>query len=97
MSGMPVPEPRRIISIVVFPGFVEFWSQYGKFSITPGCIRKIPLNPPLQKGKGIGVPGLIEMLRNMRASVLYVEGTFLVNILLLISVTSQKIGANPLA
>ena len=29
----------------------------------PGCIRKIPLNPPLQKGEAFGMPGLIEMLR----------------------------------
>jgi hypothetical protein len=33
--------------------------EYGKTSITPGCIRKIPLNPPLQKGEAIGMPGLI--------------------------------------
>jgi len=35
------------------------------FSINPGCIRKIPLNPPLQTGEGFGVPGLIEMLQNV--------------------------------
>ena len=35
------------------------------FSITPGCIRKIPLNPPLQKGEEFGVPGLIEMFQNV--------------------------------
>jgi len=34
----------------------------GKFSITPSCIRKIPLNPPLQKGEEVGMPGLIEKL-----------------------------------
>ena len=34
----------------------------GKFSITLGCIRKIPLNPPLQKGEEVGMPGLIEKL-----------------------------------
>ena len=28
-----------------------------------GCINKIPLNPPLQKGGGIGMPGRIEILR----------------------------------
>jgi hypothetical protein len=32
-----------------------------KFSKSPGCIRKIPLNPPLQKGEAIGMPGLIDM------------------------------------
>jgi hypothetical protein len=34
-----------------------------KFSISPGCIRKIPLNPPLQKGEAAGMPGLVDMLR----------------------------------
>ncbi len=34
-----------------------------KFSITPGCIKKIPLNPPLQKGEAVGMPELIEILR----------------------------------
>jgi len=33
-----------------------------KFSISPGCIRKIPLNPPLQKGEAAGMPRLIDML-----------------------------------
>jgi len=33
-----------------------------KFSISPGCIRKIPLNPPLQKGEAAGIPRLIDML-----------------------------------
>jgi len=33
------------------------------FSISPACIRKIPLNPPLQKGEEVGMPGLIEKLR----------------------------------
>ena len=36
--------------------------ELAKFSITPGCIRKIPLNPPLQKGEEVGMPGLIEKL-----------------------------------
>jgi hypothetical protein len=31
-------------------------------SINSGCINKIPLNPPLQKGEAVGMPGLIEML-----------------------------------
>ena len=34
----------------------------GKFSITQGCIKKIPLNPPLQKGEEVGMPGLINKL-----------------------------------
>jgi hypothetical protein len=37
--------------------------EKGKFSISPACIRKIPLNPPLQKGKEVGMPGLIENLQ----------------------------------
>ncbi len=35
---------------------------FSNFSITPGCVRKIPLNPPLQKGEEVGIPGLIEKL-----------------------------------
>ncbi len=31
-----------------------------KFSINSGCIKKIPLNPPLQKGEAVGMPGLFE-------------------------------------
>ena len=34
----------------------------GKFSITQGCIRKIPLNPPLHKGEEVGMPRLINKL-----------------------------------
>jgi hypothetical protein len=30
-----------------------------KFSINSGCIKKIPLNPPLQKGEGSECPDLI--------------------------------------
>jgi hypothetical protein len=37
--------------------------EKSKFSIRPGCIRKIPLNPPLQKGEAVGMRGLIDMLR----------------------------------
>ena len=37
-------------------------AKKGKFSITTGCIKKIPLNPPLQKGEAVGMRGLIEML-----------------------------------
>ena len=33
-----------------------------KFSKSPGYIRKIPLNPPLQKGEAVEIPALIEML-----------------------------------
>ena len=33
------------------------------FSKSPGYIRKIPLNPPLQKGEAVGMPQLIEKLR----------------------------------
>jgi len=40
----------------------EVCSNYSKFSITTGCIRKIPLNPPLQKGEEAGIPRLIEKL-----------------------------------
>jgi hypothetical protein len=36
-----------------------------KFSINSGCNKKIPLLPPLQKGEGFGVPGLIEMLPDL--------------------------------
>ncbi len=28
-----------------------------------GCIKKIPLNPPLQKGEAVELPELIEMLQ----------------------------------
>jgi len=31
-------------------------------------LEKIPLNPPLQKGEAVGMPGLIEMLREMAVS-----------------------------
>ncbi len=42
--------------------FREVIQYLRKFSKSPGCIRKIPLNPPLQKGEAIGMPGLIEKL-----------------------------------
>jgi len=35
--------------------------SFGKFSISPVCIRKIPLNPPLQKGEEVEMHGLIEL------------------------------------
>ena len=41
-----------------------------KFLKSPGCIRKIPLNPPLQKGEAIGMPGLIEILQYFDIGVL---------------------------
>jgi len=34
-----------------------------KFSLNQGYIKKIPLNPPLQKGEAFGMPGFIEMLQ----------------------------------
>jgi len=46
------------------------------FSITPGCIGKIPLNPPSRgasacaaraKGEEVGIPGLIENLQKLLA------------------------------
>ena len=37
-----------------------------KFSISPGYVWKIPLNPPLQKGEAVGMPVLIEMLRSIK-------------------------------
>jgi hypothetical protein len=40
----------------------DFWSVFCKFSKSPDCIRKIPLNPPLQKEEAVGMPGLIEVL-----------------------------------
>ena len=41
---------------------VEFISPGCNFAIYSGCINKIPLNPPLQKGEVVGMLGLIEML-----------------------------------
>jgi len=45
--------------------FVELTEKHFlcKFSISPGCIIKIPLNPPLQKVEVAGMPGLIEKLQ----------------------------------
>ena len=34
----------------------------GKFSLNQGYIKKIPLNPPLQKGEACGMVGFIKML-----------------------------------
>ena len=48
--------------ILIYKAFIK---DYGNISITPGCIRKIPLNPPLQKGEAFGMPGFIEMLQIM--------------------------------
>jgi hypothetical protein len=39
-----------------------------KFSISPGYIRNIPLNPPLQKGETVGIPRLIDMLQECQLS-----------------------------
>ena len=36
-----------------------------KFSLNQGYIKKIPLNPPLQKGEVFGMPGFIEMLPSL--------------------------------
>ena len=41
---------------------VLFAQDLSKFSIRPAESKKIPLNPPLQKGEAIELPGLIEML-----------------------------------
>jgi hypothetical protein len=38
------------------------FSPKGNFSKNPNCIRKIPLNPPLQKREAVGIPELIENL-----------------------------------
>ena len=46
------------------PSYTSSHKKRGKFSINPGLIRKIPLNPPLQKGEEVGMPRLIEMLQN---------------------------------
>ena len=43
---------------------VEWYSD--KFSISPACISKIPLKPPLQKGEEAGIPGLFEKLHIQR-------------------------------
>jgi hypothetical protein len=42
--------------------FKSFRPNLGKFSKSLGYIRKIPLNPPLQKGEAVGMPELIEKL-----------------------------------
>ena len=41
-----------------------------EFSIKSGCIKKIPLNPPLQKGEAVGMHRLIEMLLTFRVDLL---------------------------
>ena len=38
--------------------------KVSKYSISQGCIREIPLNPPLQKGEEVGIPRLTERLRS---------------------------------
>jgi len=42
--------------------FKEVVCFYGKFSLNQGYIKKIPLNPALQKGEAFRMPGFIEML-----------------------------------
>jgi hypothetical protein len=54
--------PRLIEMLLIFLCKWHFCRLLGKFSISPACIRKIPLNPPLQKGEAVGMPRLIEML-----------------------------------
>jgi hypothetical protein len=54
--------PRRGSRNMVFVektilGCPSLW--FRKFSINSGCIKKIPLNPPLQKGEGSGCPYLL--------------------------------------
>jgi len=49
------------------PGFfialkTNFYRKDGKFSLNRDYIKKIPLNPPLQKGEAFGMPRFIEML-----------------------------------
>jgi hypothetical protein len=55
--------------ISIYNGFFnnvnKFVEQTSKFSISSACIRKIPLNPPLQKGEEDGMPGLIEKLQRL--------------------------------
>jgi len=41
-------------------GVIEF---PGKFSLNKGYIKKIPLNPPFQRGEASGMSWFIEMLR----------------------------------
>jgi len=36
--------------------------KVSKYSISQGCIREIPLNPPLQKVEEVGMSRLIEKL-----------------------------------
>jgi len=44
-------------------------SKAGNISKSQGCIKKIPLNPPLQKGEAIGMPGLFEILPKLRCKI----------------------------
>ena len=39
--------------------------------MSQGCIREIPLNPPLQKGEEVGIPRLIEKLRKNSFNIQY--------------------------
>jgi hypothetical protein len=53
---------RKSISYWFRDAFL-FSLNHGKFSLNQGYIRKIPLNPPLQKGEAFGMPGFIEILQ----------------------------------
>jgi len=44
-------------SAIITPFSIKCFGNFSKSSI---YIRKIPLNPPLQKGEAVGMPGLIE-------------------------------------
>ncbi|OPX39098.1 MAG: hypothetical protein B1H12_00725 [Desulfobacteraceae bacterium 4484_190.2] len=46
--------------------FQQFISKRSKFSLNQGCIKKILLNPPLQKGEAFGMSRFIEMLLSAR-------------------------------
>ena len=52
---------KVLFFISIEPG-LKFQGNTHKFSMSPGCIRTIPLNPPLQKGEAVELLGLIENL-----------------------------------
>ena len=52
VEGRGKPNDFREIS------FHRVYSCPCKVSKSLGCIRKIPLNPPLQKGEAVGMPEL---------------------------------------
>jgi hypothetical protein len=57
----------RFIQIIIVS------ENFHKFSINPACIRKSPLNPPLQKGEAVGMPLLIEMLQISSENIKYCQ------------------------